>query len=197
MPDATPRRRRNPEQTRAALVESALTLASGGHGYPTAREIAAHAGTSERSVYVHFPNLDDLRVAVGEVQAERVRALVAPIESAQPLPERIAAAVEQSMDIYRLQRHVRPAGLVAAARIPAVDASMAATEDRIGSNWARTFSPEIERSTDAGLLDAIDTVLAWSTIFHLLERRHLPESACTAICTRMLTALVQAPGGRR
>ena len=45
--------------------------------------------------------------------------------------------------------------------------------------------------------DAIDTVLAWSTIFHLLERRHLPESACTTICTRMLTALVQAPGGRR
>ena len=105
--------------------------------------------------------------------------------------------LEADDGVERLTRAHAEAGLVAAARIPAVDASMAATEDRIRSNWARTFSPEIERSTDAGLLDAIDTVLAWSTIFHLLERRHLPESACTAICTRMLTALVQAPGGRR
>ena len=104
MPDATPRRRRNPEQTRAALVESALTLASGGHGYPTAREIAAHAGTSERSVYVHFPNLDDLRVAVGEVQAERVRALVAPIVRKKYSESRRAVRAWPATVSFRLTR---------------------------------------------------------------------------------------------
>ncbi|BDD80376.1 hypothetical protein TPB0596_01390 [Tsukamurella pulmonis] len=189
MSEAPPRRRRNPEQTRAALVTSALALVTAGSGDPTAKEVAAHAGTSERSVYVHFPVLDDLRTAVAERQAELVRALVTAIDPTGPLADRIDEAVAQSMAIYRLQRNVRPAGLISALRVPAIDASMAGTESLIRANWARTFEPELARSDDPGLLDAVDTALAWSTIFHLIERRRLTEAACNRTQARMLDAL--------
>lgn len=190
MPDAAPRRRRNPEETRAALVASALDLVSAGAGDPTTKQVAARAGTSERSVYVHFPGLDDLRTAVAERQADQVRALVTAIEPTGPLSDRIDAAVAQSMAIYRLQRHVRPAGLIAAVRVPAIDASMSGTEELIRSTWARAFAPELDRAHDLGLIDAVDTVLGWSTIFHLVERRRLSEADCNRTQARMLDALL-------
>ncbi len=189
MSQAAPRRRRNPEETRAALVTSALALVAGGAGDPTAKQIAAHAGTSERSVYVHFPGLDDLRTAVAERQADQVRALITPIDPSGPQDVRIEEAVARSMAIYRLQQHVRPAGLIAALRVPAIDASMSGTEELIRSSWAWAFAPELDRAADPGLLDAVDTVLGWSTIFHLIERRRLSEAACNRTQARMLSAL--------
>ncbi|TWS22841.1 TetR/AcrR family transcriptional regulator [Tsukamurella sputi] len=189
------RRRRNPEETRAALVDSALALLSDGGANPTAREIAAHAGASERTLYVHFPTLDDLQTAAAAVQADRVRARIAEIAPDQPLALRIDAAVAQSAAIYELQRHVRAVGLVSAARVPAIDASMAGTESRIRANWARTFAPELDGPADPGLLDAIDTVLAWSTLFHLAERLHLPDAECTRIQAHLLSAVFAASAG--
>ena len=49
-------------RTRTAVVDALLTLNARGHLRPTARDIAAEAGVSLRSVYVHFDDLEALFV---------------------------------------------------------------------------------------------------------------------------------------
>lgn len=62
--DGTPRRRvRNPELTRQAIVDAALSAVEEGECTPTSRDIAERAGVSERSIFVHFRDLYDLRLA--------------------------------------------------------------------------------------------------------------------------------------
>ena len=49
-------------RTRTAVVDALLTLNERGQLRPTARDIAAEAGVSLRSVYVHFDDLEALFV---------------------------------------------------------------------------------------------------------------------------------------
>ena len=55
-PDQRDGRTVRAERTRQALVDSLLNLLDEGQLTPTAAEIAARAGVSERSVFQHFPD---------------------------------------------------------------------------------------------------------------------------------------------
>ena len=56
------------ERTRQALVDSLLGLLDEGQMTPTAAQIAARAGVSERSVFQHFPDREALLEAVAHEQ---------------------------------------------------------------------------------------------------------------------------------
>lgn len=74
---AVRRRRRNPEQTRRVIIDALLAAIKDGKFLPTAKDIAERAGVSERSIFVHFPGRDDLRIAAVEAQSEYVETLIA------------------------------------------------------------------------------------------------------------------------
>lgn len=74
---AARRRRRNPEQTRRVIIDALLAAIKDGKFLPTAKDIAERAGVSERSIFVHFPGRDDLRIAAVEAQSEYVETLIA------------------------------------------------------------------------------------------------------------------------
>ena len=57
------------QRTRNAVVDALLDLNREGNLRPTAREIAARAGVSLRSVYVHFDDLEDLFLAAAKRHA--------------------------------------------------------------------------------------------------------------------------------
>jgi AcrR family transcriptional regulator len=62
---------------------------------PTAREIAARAAVSERTVFVHFADLEALRSAGALRQASRWRAFAEPVDRAWPLERRVDALPAQ------------------------------------------------------------------------------------------------------
>jgi AcrR family transcriptional regulator len=190
LPDsgARPRRRRNPEQTRRAIVEATLAALSEGQFLPTTKDISARSGASERSIFVHFPGRDDLRLAVVEEQAARVEALIVDIDPALPLDRRIDEMVTLSAAVYELQRFPRLAGLIEAHTVPGVDARMRETENRIRQSLARAFAPELAK--DEQLLDLVEAAIGWGAQHYLIERRQLSREAASNAVRRSLTALL-------
>ncbi|MGW2663883.1 TetR/AcrR family transcriptional regulator [Nocardia tengchongensis] len=190
----SPRRRRNPEQTRRAIIEGLLSAVHDGEFDPTTRSIAGRAGVSERSIFVHFPTRTALITAVVDQQSEEVEALIAEIDPALPLPERIDAVVRQGDAIFARQREPRVLGLVESLRTPEVDARMRLADKRIRDALARGFAPELDRAENSGqLLDLIDATVGWPYRHHLMDRRGLSARAASEAVRRALTAML-APG---
>lgn len=186
------RRRRNPEQTRAAIVAALLGLLKDGDYAPTTKAIAARAGVSERSIFVHFPGRDDLRVAAVEHQSADVEALIAVVDPALPLADRIDAVVQQSEAIFALQRNPRVLGFLESQTLPAIDKRMRLTDRRIRESLAHTFTPELTRNgpLDQDLLDLIDATAGWPLRHHLVDRRTRSRPAASTVIRRALTALL-------
>ncbi|MFI9503386.1 TetR/AcrR family transcriptional regulator [Nocardia sp. NPDC052566] len=192
MTDGAARRRRNPEQTRGAIIDALLELLKGGDYNPTTKSIAARAGVSERSIFVHFPGRDDLRVAATEVQSDRVEALIARPDPALPLARRVDAVVEQSEAIFDRQRNPRVLGFLESQSVPGVDARMRLTDKRIRDSLAATFERELGSGgeIDAELLDLVDATAGWALRHHLVERRGLSRADASAAVRRGLLALL-------
>lgn len=184
------RRRRNPPQTRKAIIEGLLSAVHEGEFDPTTRDIAERAGVSERSIFVHFPSRTALLTAAVDQQSEQVEALIAEIDPAQPLDKRIEAVVRQGEAIFRLQREPRVLGLVESLRSPAVDERMRLTDKRIREALARGFAPELAGDSGEQLLDLVDATVGWPYRHHLIDRRGLSARSASEAVRRALTTLL-------
>ncbi|MBF6130835.1 TetR/AcrR family transcriptional regulator [Nocardia brasiliensis] len=189
---ARPRRRRDPELTRRAIVDALLCALKAGEIDPTTKNIATRAGVSERSIFVHFPGRDDLRIAAVDQQSADVEALIERPDPSLPLPQRIDAAIRQSEAIFALQRNPRVLGFLESQRIPAIDARMRLTDKRIRTALAQTFAPELTAAEDH-LLDVLDAALGWPLRHHLIDRRGLTPRAASTTIRRTVQALLNRP----
>ncbi|MGW4121692.1 TetR/AcrR family transcriptional regulator [Nocardia sp. NPDC004711] len=185
-----PRRRRNPEQTRRAIIEGLLSAVHDGEFDPTTRSIAERAGVSERSIFVHFPTRTALITAAVDQQSEQVEALLAEIDPELPLAQRIEAVVRQSEAIFTLQREPRVLGLIESLRTPAVDTRMRLTDKRIRDALTRAFAPELDYAEGEQLLDLVDATVGWPYRHHLMDRRGLSTRAASEAVGRALTAML-------
>ncbi|MEU6580366.1 TetR/AcrR family transcriptional regulator [Nocardia sp. NPDC046763] len=185
-----PRRRRNPEQTRGAIIEGLLSAVHDGEFDPTTRSIAERAGVSERSIFVHFPTRTALITAAVDQQSEQVEALLAEIDPELPLAQRIEAVVRQSEAIFTLQREPRVLGLIESLRTPAVDTRMRLTDKRIRDALTRAFAPELDDAEGEQLLDLVDATVGWPYRHHLMDRRGLSKRAASEAVGRALTAML-------
>ncbi|WP_280234989.1 TetR/AcrR family transcriptional regulator [Nocardia cyriacigeorgica] len=191
--DRNPRRRRNPAQTRQAIIDALLEQLKAGVAAPTTKAIAAGARTSERSIFVHFPERDEMLAAATDQQSAHVETLITSVDPQQPLSERIDAMVTQSAAIFDVQRFPRPLGLVESRNIPAIDERMRLTDRRMRDSIGHAFAPELARAADPdALLDLLDATLAWPVRHHLVERAGLTRSAASSRVGRMLRALITA-----
>ncbi|KQY36321.1 MULTISPECIES: TetR/AcrR family transcriptional regulator [Nocardia] len=185
-------RRRDPAKTREAIIDGLLAAVTAGDFAPTARAIAARAGTSERSVFVHFPDREALLVAATERQSEMVEACLVNPDPSPALAERITSAVQQSAAIFELQRVPRLPGLQESRSIDAIDARMRRTDETIRAVLAALFAPELIRpdgGLDDGLLDLVDGALGWPMRHHLQDRRGLTAEQASATIERAVGSL--------
>ncbi|MCP9619016.1 TetR/AcrR family transcriptional regulator [Nocardia otitidiscaviarum] len=187
------RRRRDPEQTRAAIIAALLESAQRGEFTPTTKALAERAGVSERSIFVHFPTREDLLVALTDEQSERVEALITTVDPGAPLPDRVEAVVRQSAAVFALQRKPRVLGLLLSPTVAAVDDRMRLADTRIRDGLARVFEPELTRdgTRDEQLLDLIEAAAAWPVHHHLIERRGAAADEAAAAVRRALLALLR------
>jgi AcrR family transcriptional regulator len=99
-------------RTRDNVVDALLTLIEQGNLRPTAREIAAQAGVSLRSLYVHFDDVEALFFAASVRNQERGAALIPEPVTEGSLEERLVAYVQRRGLIYEHGRNVRRAALL-------------------------------------------------------------------------------------
>ncbi|WP_280308047.1 TetR family transcriptional regulator [Nocardia neocaledoniensis] len=198
-----PRRRRDPEKTREAIIDGLLAAIADGDFAPTARTIAARAGASERSVFVHFPDREALLVAAVERQSEMVEACLVEPDPGLPLAARIALAARQSRAIFDLQRTPRLPGLQESRTVAAIDPRgrpppgpqpppprprRPPPPPPTPATLAALFAPEL--AGDDELLDLVDAALAWPARHHLQDRRGHSGEAATAAIERALRLLL-------
>jgi TetR/AcrR family transcriptional regulator, regulator of autoinduction and epiphytic fitness len=153
------------ERTRRALVDALLALLDEGELRPTAERIAARAGVSERSLFQHFPDREQLFEAVARQQYERVVPTLRPVDASLALPERIEAFVEQRARLYEQSKGVRRAALLLEPDSGAVAGWLAASRKAGVTDVERVFRDELQRAPDEErpvLRAALVSAFAWT-----------------------------------
>src|SRR5687768_5705989 len=87
-------------QTRTALMQAALRLMGGGRGFTGLglREIAREAGVVPNAFYRHFPDMDELGLALVEETGLTLRRLLREARKSPAPPSQI---IRHSVQIYR------------------------------------------------------------------------------------------------
>ena len=132
------------ERTRQALVESLLGLLDEGNLTPTAAQIAARAGVSERSVFQHFPDREALFEAVAREQYGRVVPTLVPIDASLPFDERVEQFAEQRSRLYELVGGVRRAALLIEHESKAVAGWLTTARRAKAAEVERVFLRELD-----------------------------------------------------
>ena len=132
------------ERTRQALVEALLGLLDAGEPRPTAAEIAARAGVSERSVFQHFPDREALLEAVAREQYKRVVPTLVPVDSSLPLAERIEQFSAQRARLYEQIGGVRRAGLLIEHESTSVAGWLRTARQQKAADVERVFLRELD-----------------------------------------------------
>lgn len=183
------RRVRDPAQTRRAIIEALLELLDETGRTPTADAIAARAGVSRRSVFVHFSDLDQLHIEAARRQGERLLSMVEPISPDLPLAERVRAFAAQLERLYEAMTPVRRVALVIGASSPVVAGLTDDADVWLRGRLAEVFARELI-GRDPRLLDAVDAGVSWAAWYHL---RRLSRPEARQRLELLLTTLL-APG---
>ncbi|WP_328707752.1 TetR/AcrR family transcriptional regulator [Streptomyces mesophilus] len=195
-PPAGRRRRRDPERTRAVLVEALLDLVAEGEREPTRKAIAERAGVSERTVFVHFADREALYVTAAEQQAERWRALAVEVPPEWPVRRKVRALLDQRGAMYEVMSPIRKVGLQLESESPGLRRVMAEGDTWFRDDLARTFAPELALVSGArrpgGLLDSLEAASGWAAWDHLRARRGLDPTAAVTALSRTLRALLES-----
>lgn len=163
--------------TRDAIVDAMLDLVTDGSPRPTAKEIAARAGVSLRSVYVHFDDLEDLFCVAAKRHYARVAPMLAPISAAGSLRQRATAFVGQRVELYAKIGPLGRATQLQAPFSPTLARIVRDAQARSRHEIERLFAaelgamPERERKRSAGIIDVMTSSHAWET---LTESHGLP-----------------------
>ena len=132
------------ERTRQALVEALIGLLDDGRPRPTAAEIAARAGVSERSVFQHFPDREALLEAVAREQYKRVVPMLVPVDSSLPLADRIEQLSAQRARLYERISGVRRAGMLIEHESTSVAGWLKAARQAKATEVERVFLRELD-----------------------------------------------------
>jgi len=132
------------ERTRKALVDALLALLDEGELRPTAAEIAARAGVSERSVFQHFRDREALLEAVAREQYERVVPTLHPVDASLPLAERVEAFADQRCRLFERIKGVRRAALLMESESNVVAGWLTSVRKAKAAEVERVFRRELE-----------------------------------------------------
>jgi AcrR family transcriptional regulator len=171
--------------TRDAIADALLDLIAEGDLRPTAREIAAQAGISLRSVYVHFDDLEDLFCAAAARHLSRIAPMLKTIPATGAVRERAAALMQQRARLYDRMGNVARATQLQAPFSPTLERIVNNAHVRARKEIESVFAPELATLTPArrarlvALLDVITGAHAWDVLCgsHGLS----PEDALTVV----------------
>jgi len=188
-------------RTRQAVARAMLALLEAGNLRPTAREVAAQAGVSERAVFRHFQDLESLLHAVSDIHAARIAALAPPLAAPHaPRSERLDRFVQRWCTVYEMIAPVRRAAML---RAPF------SNEIRQRHQWMRSLrteelnvalAPTGSQASDArsaDLLVAMASIVSWSFWENLRTHQRLSKDRAMAVVRTAIDALLAASDSER
>jgi TetR/AcrR family transcriptional regulator, regulator of autoinduction and epiphytic fitness len=185
-------------RTRAAVVDALLTLNERGNPRPTARDIAAEAGVSLRSLYVHFDDLEALFVAASIRHAERITAVLPPLVVDGSFEERLDSFLARRVTLFEVGAGVRRAALLQEPFSPALQHALSEGRKAGRAEVRRTFAPEISGAADPELSSrlwrALEVVTSAATWEALRIHQDLSVAAATEQVRDMVLAYIAAWG---
>jgi len=183
------------ERTHGAIVGALLALLDAGDVRPTAERIAERAGVSPRTVFQHFPDRDGLIAAAAAEQEQRVRAMIAPIDPALPLGERLDAFVEQRTRLLETISGVRRAAILLEPFSDVVEGKLRLVRAAARAEIGHVFGAELaaHRAAERGeLLEALTAAASWPSWDALRRHQELGLDAARGVVRRTLAALLGA-----
>jgi TetR/AcrR family transcriptional regulator, regulator of autoinduction and epiphytic fitness len=183
-------------RTREAIVDACVAMVEGGDLRPTAPRVAERAGVSVRSVFQHFDDLPSLYSALSLRVAERMEALVVPIDPTLPVEARVTAFVAQRAAMVEAMTPFRRAAQVHGPFSPQVREAVALSADTLRRHVTRTFAPELaaagpdEASELAVALAAVASGTAWDAL--RAEAGPAPALASAALARTLRALLADA-----
>ena len=192
-PDAPPDGRHlRSERTRTAIVDALLALLEAGEVHPPTERIAERAGVSQRSVFHHFRDVEDLLATAADRQMERVLPTLRPIGPEGPLPGRVAAYVAQICHLYVRIAPVRRAALLAEHTSPTIAARLRRARAMHRESIGRVFAAEIGGPSPDETLAALVAATSFAVWEELVTHQGLPAAAAERVVHRSVTALLES-----
>ncbi|WP_018335156.1 TetR/AcrR family transcriptional regulator [Actinomycetospora chiangmaiensis] len=186
-------------RTRRAIVDATAGLLAADPAHtPAVAEIAAAAEVSRRTVYLHFPTLDQLLLdaVLGSLSGDVDAALEgAPADDVRARLIALVDAVVATMDT----------SLGLGRRLVALTAGWSPHEDgaprrgyrRVG--WIEAALAPLRGVLDAGafedLVSALAVVIGWEAVVVLTDVRGLTVAQAGEVCRRAALALLDAATG--
>lgn len=136
-------------RTREAVVDGLLALLDEGNLRPTAREVAARAGVSLRSVYVHFDDVEALFLAAALRHRERVEKVRGELLTTGSLEERLRAFVDRKARILEVSPNVRRSGNLHEPFSPSIREVLILVHRLVRHELEEAFAPELAPSGSA------------------------------------------------
>lgn len=187
------RRRLRTERGRDLVVDALLAFYAEGDPQPGAAKIAARAGVSERSVFRYFDDLESLIAAAVERQIAHIAPIFAPPPALGSRDQRIAALVEQRLDIFHATAVTTQAAERFATQSPTVVRAFAfrraLLRDQVATLFARELDDRPARARRE-LLDALDATASLESVGMLRTVAGHSRARSRAITVRTLHALL-------
>ena len=172
-----------------------LSLYEDGIVQPSAADIAARAGVSERSVFRHFADLESVAAEAVNRQYARVAPFFAPPAADGDLPDRLAALVEQRCRLYERMHDFVVVTATVATRSPTVASFLAKRQAMLRAQVAAQFAPELDglESRDRRLLLAsLEQAASLEALAYLRTAAGVGPRDLKVVLTTNLDALLTA-----
>jgi TetR/AcrR family transcriptional regulator of autoinduction and epiphytic fitness len=187
-------RRLRGERTRIRVLEALLALVEEGELHPTAQAVASRAGVALRTVYHHFEDVEALRIMALDVQLDRHRETLHPIERDLPLRERITHVVRQVRKLFEAITPIRRATLFDESESHEMSDGLRRAQSLRRSFIEQSFKAELDGSevNRRELLDAIDVTTSWHSWYYLRQDLGRSVNAAEGIVEIQLRTLLDA-----
>lgn len=176
-------------------MDACIALVEEGELRPTAPMVAARAGVSVRSVFQHFDDLPSLHSAVAARIAERVSALIHPVDVTLALEPRIAAFVRHRAALLEVITPYRRAANVHGPFAPEIREAVGVATRFLAHEVRRAFEPELTAlptatSERAEITEALTMALSWSAWDALRTDAACPIDTAAAVLHRTALSLL-------
>jgi AcrR family transcriptional regulator len=175
-----------------------LNLMRDGDLRPSASDVATRAGVSERTVFRHFADLEQLFEAAAEHQAQRIAPLLAPPPTDGRRERRVGELVRRRARLYEEVTPVRRAAVRQAPFHGVVRARLEQLHAVLRDQLCASFAMELDRVSTRDrreLIEALDAATSWPAWEVMRVDQRLSAARTAGAMERTVSSLLLATCG--